>query len=307
MELQARYDVIRMSADLQEALTALLLSGARCSEIAEHGIPASRAAGHHSRPPSRSRRVRSRGFRIRRAYSGDQGPDLEGRRRFPRISFESGGPASSIVRASSPAREHFGWAMVFGPETPSGVVQLALGEICATIALHRMKETRRGQGSFRQAGFASLGHDRSARRRASRRVRAGAGSRRRSQRRYVRDRSARSKQPSPRRGGRIRSGQLAAGGRRASNAPASVQPDGQALHVARRRTDRRRRRQGWKGAVATSPKRYARTWTRDAGRNHADGRKPPHRCSGRHSVACKDARIALAVTRHAGRNRRARR
>ena len=29
---------------------------------------------------------------------------------------------------------------MFGPETPSGVVQLALGEICATIALHRMKE-----------------------------------------------------------------------------------------------------------------------------------------------------------------------
>jgi sugar diacid utilization regulator len=36
--------------------------------------------------------------------------------------------------------EHFGWAAVFGPETPSGVVQLALGEICATIALHRLKE-----------------------------------------------------------------------------------------------------------------------------------------------------------------------
>ena len=36
--------------------------------------------------------------------------------------------------------EHLGWAIVFGLQTPSGAVQLALGEICVTIALHRMKE-----------------------------------------------------------------------------------------------------------------------------------------------------------------------
>jgi putative methionine-R-sulfoxide reductase with GAF domain len=44
MELQARYDVIRMSADLQEALSGLLLSGCALSEIAEQ------ASKHLSRP-----------------------------------------------------------------------------------------------------------------------------------------------------------------------------------------------------------------------------------------------------------------
>ena len=44
MELQARYDVIRMSADLQEALNGLLLSGCALSEIAEQ------ASKHLSRP-----------------------------------------------------------------------------------------------------------------------------------------------------------------------------------------------------------------------------------------------------------------
>jgi putative methionine-R-sulfoxide reductase with GAF domain len=137
-ELQARYDVIRASAVFQESLTALLLTGGSLAAIAELG------ARHLGRPvaifdrlletvacsptdfdlTNRLAEVKT----LLRKAEGARATALEA----DGLSF----CGQSVVAGS----ERFGWAAVFGPETPSGAIQLALGEICATIALHQMKE-----------------------------------------------------------------------------------------------------------------------------------------------------------------------
>ena len=66
-------------------------------------------------------------------------PDLEGRRSSRAVLYETANLPFYCQRIVAGA-EHLGWVIVFGPQTPSGAVQLALGEICVTIALHRMKE-----------------------------------------------------------------------------------------------------------------------------------------------------------------------
>jgi sugar diacid utilization regulator/putative methionine-R-sulfoxide reductase with GAF domain len=137
-ELQARYDVIRVSAALQEALTALLLSGGSIVEIAEL------ASRHLGRPVM----ILNRRLEVETCSPTDFEfePDLQEIRSQAKSAVES----RAVVRETKHLRfdcqsvvagtEHFGWAAVFGPETPSGVIRLALGEICSTIALHCMKE-----------------------------------------------------------------------------------------------------------------------------------------------------------------------
>ncbi len=138
MELQARFDVICTSAALQEALTALLLKGGPRSEIAEI------AFRHLARPVI---------ILDRRLEVEACGPaDFEFELLIQEIKSQVGSDLASptVFRETKRVQyycqnvvagaEYFGWVVVLGPETPSGVVQLALGEICATIALHRMKE-----------------------------------------------------------------------------------------------------------------------------------------------------------------------
>jgi sugar diacid utilization regulator/putative methionine-R-sulfoxide reductase with GAF domain len=137
-ELQARYDVIRMSAALQEELTALLLAGRTLPEIAELA----------SRRLARPVMIFDRRFEVETCCPAN----FEFRSHLQEIKAQVKRAAESraLFCATKQLRfycqtivagvEQFGWAAVFGPETPSGVVQLALGEICATIALHRMKE-----------------------------------------------------------------------------------------------------------------------------------------------------------------------
>ncbi|RBP16072.1 GAF domain-containing protein [Roseiarcus fermentans] len=138
-ELQARYDVIRMSADLQEGLTSLLLAGASAPEIAE------RASLHLSRP------VLLLDRRLDVEACGPRDFEFEPLLRDTRTEIsKAGAEARAILCGAAALRfycqrivagaEFLGWAVVFGGEDPGGSVQLALGEICVTVALHRMKE-----------------------------------------------------------------------------------------------------------------------------------------------------------------------
>ena len=138
-ELQTRYDVIKMSADLQEGLTSLLLAGAAAAEIAE------RASQHLSRPVLLMDR--------RLAVEACSPVDFEFEPILHDIRTEvskAGAESRALLRGEKEPKfycqrivagaECLGWAAVFGGEDPSGVVQLALGEICVTVALYRMKE-----------------------------------------------------------------------------------------------------------------------------------------------------------------------
>jgi sugar diacid utilization regulator/GAF domain-containing protein len=138
MELQARYEVIRMSAALQEALTALLLKDGGLNEIAEIAfrqltrpvmildrrleVEARSPEDFEIEPHLQEIRTHAIGIRESRALF----------RETKRLQFY----CQKVVAGA----EAFGWVLLFGPEAPGGAVQLALGEICATIALHRMKE-----------------------------------------------------------------------------------------------------------------------------------------------------------------------
>ena len=127
-----------MSAALQEALTALLLTGGALAEIADL------ASRHLGRPVM----ILDRRLEVE-AFSP---MDFEFEPHLQEIKAQVRGATESRALARKTKQlefycqsvvaggEHFGWTAVFGPETPSGVVQLALGEICAMIALHRMKE-----------------------------------------------------------------------------------------------------------------------------------------------------------------------
>ena len=127
-----------MSTALQEALTALLLKGGTLSEIAEI------ASRHLGRPVI----ILDRRLEVEACGPADFGfePHIQeiksqvtGALATPAIFRETKNLkfyCQSIVAVA----EYFGWVVVFGPETPSGVAQLALGEVCATIAIHRMKE-----------------------------------------------------------------------------------------------------------------------------------------------------------------------
>ncbi len=138
-ELQARYDVIRMSADLQEGLTSLLLAGAAGPEIAEQ------ASLHLSRPVLLLDR--------RLDVEACSPADFEFEPILHDIRTEvskAGAESRALLRGETEPKfycqrivagaECFGWAAVFGGEDPGGAVQLALGEICVTVALYRMKE-----------------------------------------------------------------------------------------------------------------------------------------------------------------------
>jgi sugar diacid utilization regulator/putative methionine-R-sulfoxide reductase with GAF domain len=137
-ELQARYDVVRTSAALQEELTALLLAGRTLPEIAELA----------SRRLARPVMILDRRLEVETCCPANF--EFQSHLQEIKAQVKSGAESRALFCATKHLRfycqtvvagaEHLGWAAVFGPEAPSGVVQLALGEICATIALHRMRE-----------------------------------------------------------------------------------------------------------------------------------------------------------------------
>ena len=149
-ELQARYDVIRDSAAFQESLTALLLAGGSLADIAELG------ARHLGRPVAIFDRLLET-FTCS-PVNFDLNPHLSEIKALLRKTAHARATAhdakglpfygQSIVAGS----ERLGWAAVFGPETSSGF-QLALGEICVTIALHQMKERAAARALSDQLGL----------------------------------------------------------------------------------------------------------------------------------------------------------
>lgn len=137
-ELQLRYDVIRASATFQESLTALLLAGGSLADIAELG------SRHLARPVAIFDRMLE--TVACSPFDFDLAPHLTEVKALLRKTSDSRATAQETrgvpfyVQSVVAGGERFGWAAVFGLESLSGAVQLALGEICATIALHQMKE-----------------------------------------------------------------------------------------------------------------------------------------------------------------------
>ena len=138
-ELQSRYDVIRRSADLQESLTDLLLSGGSTSDIAEL------ASQRLARPVI----ILDRRLEVEACFPADlefDGLLSEAKSEILKKASDS----RAIIHETSKApfycqrivagTELLGWALTPGAHSPTGEVQLALGEICGTVALHRMKE-----------------------------------------------------------------------------------------------------------------------------------------------------------------------
>jgi len=137
-ELQSRYDVITVSAAFQESLTNLLLADGSLIDIAKLG------ARHLGRPVAIFDRLLETV-----AFSPadfDLTPHLDEVKALLRKAGDARAAAhdakgvpfygQSVVAGA----ERLGWVALFGPATPSGAVQLALGEICVTVALHKMKE-----------------------------------------------------------------------------------------------------------------------------------------------------------------------
>ncbi len=138
-ELQSRYDVIRRSADLQDALTSLLLAGGSISEIAEL------ASRHLARPIIiLDRRLDAESCFPADLDFGGLSPGVKSEilKKAPdsRALVHEATEAPFYCQRIVAGAELLGWTLTPGPQSPSGEVQLALGEICATVALHRMKE-----------------------------------------------------------------------------------------------------------------------------------------------------------------------
>ena len=137
-ELQARYDVVRASAALQELLTTLLLTGGSLADIADLG------ARHLGRPVAIFDRLLE--TVVRSPADFDLAPHLAEVKALLRKTAEARATAQEAKglpfygQSVIAGAERLGWVAVFGPQTPSGAVQLALGEICVSIALHLMKE-----------------------------------------------------------------------------------------------------------------------------------------------------------------------
>jgi len=138
-ELQARYEVIRASAELQENLNALLLAGGGLSEIAE-------TASRHLRG---SVIILDRRLDVGASHPGD----LLAEELLPPIKAaiaRGGAAARTIIQTTGKvgfycqrviaAAEHLGWVVVLDRNPPDKAEQLALGEVSVTIALHLMKE-----------------------------------------------------------------------------------------------------------------------------------------------------------------------
>jgi sugar diacid utilization regulator/GAF domain-containing protein len=137
-ELQARYDVIRQSAALQESLTTLLLAGGSLADIAELG------SRHLAQPVLiLDRRLEVVAFSPAEFEFAPHLAEL-------RTQLKSAADARTLARETKGLRfygqsiaaggERFGWAAVLGVHEPTDAAQLALGEISTTIALHQMKE-----------------------------------------------------------------------------------------------------------------------------------------------------------------------
>ena len=138
-ELKSRYEVIRMSAELQENLNALLLAGGGLSEIPEM------APRHLGGPVVILDR--------RLGLEAWHPPDLRAVQMLPAIRSaipKGGNEVRTFIQTAGKVRlygqrviaaaEHLGWVAVLDRNPPDRAEQLALGEVSVTIALHQMKE-----------------------------------------------------------------------------------------------------------------------------------------------------------------------
>ena len=138
-ELQWRYDVVQRSAELQEALSALLLAGGSISDIAQL------ASRHLSRAVVvLDRRLDVEAFGPQDLEFGGLPPEIKSdllkKTSDSRVLIHETEEPTFFCRRIVAGAEHLGWVLTPGTRASSGEVQLALGEICVTIALHRMKE-----------------------------------------------------------------------------------------------------------------------------------------------------------------------
>lgn len=140
-ELRTRYDIIRKSATLQEDLVSLLLEGRDLSAITERaqehlGLPVivfdhrfnvEAVSPPGACPPNLLADIRRR---LRRSRGVDT-----------RLTIE---PSRHRYIASQPVTagvERLGWVVIAGDRVPDETVQLAVTQVCITVALHHAKQS----------------------------------------------------------------------------------------------------------------------------------------------------------------------
>jgi sugar diacid utilization regulator/putative methionine-R-sulfoxide reductase with GAF domain len=138
-ELQQRYDVIRASADFQESLISALLAGGGLAEIA------GKAYEHLKRPVL----FLDAHLDLQVCHPPEACPEalapsiksaiLRGAGSDTRLTVQTAGAQKLMFQRVTAASEHLGWIVVLRPDLETGNAQLAVTEICVTIALHQMK------------------------------------------------------------------------------------------------------------------------------------------------------------------------
>ena len=139
-ELQQRYDVIRNSADLQESLIFTLLNGGGLSEIA-------RRAHEHLRTPVL---LLDKHLDVRACHPETSAAEgvlhairigiSQSRGSETRYRTVSAGPLRFAFQSITAGSEQLGWAVLIDPQIEDESAQLAITELCVTVALHQTKE-----------------------------------------------------------------------------------------------------------------------------------------------------------------------
>lgn len=139
-ELEKRYAVIHASAELQETLISILLSGGGITAIAEQ------AHRHLGAPVA----FLDRHLDLRDCHPADACPEdllhavraAMARKTASEtpLGTQSSGPVRFSFQRVMAASDHLGWVVVLDRNLQDEGVRLALGEICVITALHLMKE-----------------------------------------------------------------------------------------------------------------------------------------------------------------------
>jgi sugar diacid utilization regulator len=139
-ELQQRYDVIRNSADLQESLISTLLNGGSLSEITQRAHEHLRSPvlilDKHldvvtCRPDATAADGALRAIRV--GISQSTGSET-------RYKALTSGTLRFAFQSITAGSEQLGWAVLIDPEIEDESAQLAITELCVTVALHQTKE-----------------------------------------------------------------------------------------------------------------------------------------------------------------------
>ena len=139
-ELQRRYDVIRKSADLQESLISAMLNGGGLSEIAQR-------VHEHLRSPVL---ILDKHLDVKACHPNASAADgvlhairvgvSQSTGSETRYKALTSGTLRFAFQSITAGSEQLGWAVLIDPEIEDESAQLAITELCVTVALHQTKE-----------------------------------------------------------------------------------------------------------------------------------------------------------------------